>query len=72
MRKVLITMEEFKEIYSVNDRNFELLVASREIVPFKWGEQVFLNFPDVELHVCNLIMHAEMKAGLHIPTSKPR
>lgn len=71
MTKVLITIEEFKDRYSVSDDNFDYLVSNRQLVPFKLGLQTFLNFEDVELTVCNTLMRAEMAAGLHHP-QKPK
>jgi hypothetical protein len=71
MTKVLITVEEFKDRYSVSDENFDHLVRNREVIPFKMGLQTFLNFEDVDLAVCNRLMMAEMAAGLHHP-QKPK
>lgn len=71
MSKVLITVEEFMDRYSISPENFQSLVRSRELIPFKWGLQTFLDFERTEIAVCNRIMMAEMAAGLHHP-QKPK
>jgi hypothetical protein len=71
MPKVLITVEEFMDRYSVSHENFDFLVRTGELTPFKWGLQTFLDFERADLMVCNTIMMAEMAAGLHHP-KKPK
>lgn len=71
MTKVLITVDEFKDRYSVSDENFNHLVQNRELIPFKWGLQIFLDFESTDLIVCNTVMMAEMAVGLHHP-KKPK
>ena len=65
MTKILITAEEFTDRYSVSPENFNHLAFTREIIPFKWGIQTFLNFEDVEMKMCQALMKAEMAAGVH-------
>jgi hypothetical protein len=71
MTKVLITVEEFKDRFSISHENFDHLVKNRAFIPFQLGLQTFLNFEDVEMVVCNTQIRAEMAAGLHHP-AKPK
>jgi hypothetical protein len=60
-KQVLITVEEFKHRYSVSQENFDFLVSSSEILPFKWGKQTFVVFEAVAVMIGNAILMAEMK-----------
>ncbi len=60
-KQVLITIEEFRHRYSVSQENFDFLVQSREILPFKWGKQTFVVFEAVAVVIGNAIMMADMK-----------
>lgn len=71
--RLFITKENFMEKFSISRENFQHLVKEREIVPFRWGMQTFLLLDDVDLAICNIYMHAQMKAGFHncpMPTFK--
>lgn len=62
-KRLLITKEDFMERFSISRENFQHLVKEREIVPFRWGMQTFLLVSDINLSICNIYMHAQMKAG---------
>ena len=57
MSKILITVEELMDSYSLSQENFDYLVKQHALVPIKLGLQTFVTLSDIE----EMIEHISMK-----------